>query len=79
MHWFTKRLTFIIYGSQKVFSGFGEPMHMMQGLGLPAFLGILLALFEFIGGILIILGILTNYIALDIDFFIALFILYQVN
>ena len=57
-------LTFIIHGSQKIFSGFGEPMHMMQGLGLPAFLGILLALFEFIGGILIILGILTNYIAL---------------
>ncbi|MCG7339497.1 DoxX family protein [Staphylococcus sp. ACRSN] len=57
-------LTFIIHGSQKVFSGFGEPMHMMQSLGMPAFLGILLALFEFIGGILMILGILTNYIAL---------------
>ena len=39
-------------------------MPMILGLGLPAFLGILLALFELIGGILIILGILTNYIAL---------------
>ncbi|RIP35852.1 DoxX family protein [Staphylococcus gallinarum] len=57
-------LTFLIHGSQKVFSGFGEPMQMMEGLGLPAFLGTCLALFEFLGGILIILGILTNYIAL---------------
>lgn len=57
-------LTFIIHGSQKIFSGFNAPMHMMENLGFPAFLGILLALFEFIGGVLMVLGILANYIAL---------------
>ncbi|RIN35630.1 DoxX family protein [Staphylococcus succinus] len=57
-------LTFLIHGSQKVFSGFEAPIQMMQGLGLPAFLGVVLGLFEFVGGILMILGILSNYIAL---------------
>ncbi|MEB8101013.1 DoxX family protein [Staphylococcus xylosus] len=57
-------LTFVIHGSQKVFGGFVEPIQMMQGLGLPAFIGVLLGLFEFIGGILMILGILSNYIAI---------------
>ncbi len=57
-------LTFLIHGSQKVFGGFEAPIQMMQGLGLPAFLGVVLGLFEFVGGILMILGILSNYIAL---------------
>lgn len=56
-------VTFTIHGSQKVFSGFKEPMEMMAGLGFPAFLGILLGLFEFIGGIFIIIGLLSNYVA----------------
>ncbi|KRG09857.1 MULTISPECIES: DoxX family protein [Staphylococcus] len=56
-------LTFVVHGSQKVFGGFVELMQMMQGLGLPTFFGVLLGLFEFIGGILMILGVLSNYIA----------------
>lgn len=56
-------LTFIIHGAQKIWGGFEEPMQMMQSLGLPAFLGILLGIFEFIGGILIFVGIFTNFIA----------------
>ncbi|PNZ08879.1 DoxX family protein [Staphylococcus simiae] len=59
-------ITFIAYGSQMVFSGFGEPMAMMTKLGFPAFFGILLGLFEFIGGILLVLGVLTNYVSVGI-------------
>ena len=36
---------------------------MMSGLGFPAFLGIILGLFEFIGGILMIIGLFSNYVA----------------
>ncbi|MFB2003765.1 DoxX family protein [Staphylococcus warneri] len=56
-------ITFTIHGSQKVFSGFKEPMEMMSGLGFPAFLGIILGVFEFIGGILMIIGLFSNYVA----------------
>lgn len=56
-------ITFIIHGSQKVFSGFQQPIEMMSNLGFPAFFGILLGLFEFIGGILMVIGLFSNYIA----------------
>lgn len=56
-------ITFTVHGSQKVFSGFKEPMSMMAGLGLPAFLGVLLGLFELIGGIFMIIGLFSNYVA----------------
>lgn len=54
-------ITFTIHGSQKVFSGFKEPMEMMSGLGFPAFLGIILGLFSnyvAAGFIVIMLGAL---------------------
>ncbi|MEB7753323.1 DoxX family protein [Staphylococcus pseudoxylosus] len=57
-------LTFVIHGSQKVLGGFIEPVQMMEGLGLPAFFGVVLSLFELIGGILMILGVVSNYIAI---------------
>lgn len=56
-------ITFTIHGSQKVFGGFKEPMAMMSDLGFPAFLGIILGFFEFIGGILMIIGLFANYVA----------------
>ena len=56
-------ITFTIHGAQKVFGGFKEPMAMRSGLGCPAFLGVILGLFEFIGGILMIIGLFANYIA----------------
>lgn len=56
-------IVFIVHGGQKVLGGFSEPMAMMDGLGFPAFFGIVLGLFELIGGILLFFGILTNYIA----------------
>ncbi|MEX5938123.1 DoxX family protein [Mammaliicoccus sciuri] len=56
-------ITFIIHGSQKVFSGFGDPMSMMESLGVPAFIGIILALFELIGGLLIVCGMFINFIS----------------
>ena len=36
---------------------------MMSDLGFPAFFGVILGLFEFIGGILMIIGLFANYIA----------------
>ncbi|MCC4220367.1 DoxX family protein [Staphylococcus saprophyticus] len=56
-------IVFMVHGGQKVLGGFSEPMAMMEGLGFPAFFGIVLGLFELIGGILLFFGILTNYIA----------------
>ncbi|MEX6265476.1 DoxX family protein [Staphylococcus saprophyticus] len=43
-------ITFTIHGAQKVFGGFKEPMAMISDLGFPAFFGVILGLFEFIGG-----------------------------
>lgn len=59
-------VVFIAHGGQKVLGGFTEPMAMMEGLGFPAFFGILLGLFEFLGGILLLFGIFTNYIAIGL-------------
>ena len=56
-------ITFTIHGAQKVFGGFKEPMAMISDLGFPAFFGVILGLFEFIGGILMIIGLFANYIA----------------
>ena len=36
---------------------------MISDLGFPAFFGVILGLFEFIGGILMIIGLFANYIA----------------
>ena len=46
----------------KSFGGFKEPMAMISDLGFPAFFGVILGLFEFIGGILMIIGLFANYI-----------------
>ena len=35
---------------------------MISDLGFPAFFGVILGLFEFIGGILMIIGLFANYI-----------------
>lgn len=57
-------ITFTIHGAQKAIGGFHEPMTMMSNMGFPAFVGILLGLFELVGGIMMIVGLLTNYIAI---------------
>ncbi|MCD8898504.1 DoxX family protein [Mammaliicoccus sciuri] len=57
-------VVFCIHGTQKILGGFEDPVNMMVMLNLPAFLGILLSIFEFLGGILIIFGIIINYISL---------------
>lgn len=57
-------ITFCIHGTQKILGGFEDPVNMMLMLNLPSILGVALSIFEFIGGILIIFGILTNYISI---------------
>lgn len=59
-------IIFTAHGIQKVASGFSMPIELVTGLGFPAFIGIILALGELLGGIALIVGFLTNYAALCI-------------
>jgi len=58
--------TFIYHGAQKVFGVWGGPGlenfvgHVTGSLGLPAFLGVLAAWFEFGGGVLVFLGVFAE-------------------
>jgi putative oxidoreductase len=58
--------TFIYHGAQKVFGVWGGPGlenfvgHVTGSLGLPAFLGVLAAWFEFGGGLLVFLGVFAE-------------------
>lgn len=58
--------TFIYHGAQKVFGIWGGPGlenfvgHVTGSLGLPAFLGVLAAWFEFGGGVLVLLGVFAE-------------------
>ena len=67
-NWFIINKTYVryyIYNTwcSKVLVALKEPMAMMSDLGFPAFFGVILGLFEFIGGILMIIGLFANYIA----------------
>lgn len=62
--------TFLLHGSQKVLGLFGGPglagfaSFVNQNLGLPLFLGYLAAFCEFLGGWLVLLGVITEIGAL---------------
>ncbi len=62
--------TFILHGSQKVLGLFGGPglagfaSFVSQNMGLPLFLGYLAAFCEFLGGWLVLLGVITELGAL---------------
>jgi len=51
------------HGYGKVFGGFSHVQGMMGHIGFPAFMAYPLAATEFFGGILIIAGLLTRFIA----------------
>ncbi|MCE5039446.1 MULTISPECIES: DoxX family protein [Staphylococcus] len=59
-------IIFTAHGAQKVLSGFKMPIDMVTDIGFPAFLGIILALGELLGGIALIIGFLSNYAALGL-------------
>ncbi len=64
----------IAHGYQKVHGGLHQHMAMVGSLGLPGWLGVFSAGTEFIGGILLILGLLTRFvgIAFTIEMIVAI-------
>ena len=54
----------IAHGYSKVFGGFSHVHDMVQHIGFPSWTAYLLAATEFFGGILIIAGLFTRFVAL---------------
>jgi putative oxidoreductase len=61
---------FVAHGGQKFFQGFDHVAEFLGGLGIPQPTGaaILLTAVEFFGGLAMILGILTRYVAIMLAF-----------
>lgn len=64
----------IAHGSQKVFGGLHNFVHMVNSFGLPAWLGYVAAFVELIGGLLVLVGFFTRCasIAICIDLIVAI-------
>lgn len=56
----------IAHGYPKVFGGLHRTVQMVHGLGMPGWLGYVVAFAEFGGGILLLIGLLTRLAALAI-------------
>ena len=56
----------IAHGAQKIFGGMPHFMGMLQNMGIPPIMAYLVVTAEFIGGILLIVGLLTRLAALFI-------------
>jgi putative oxidoreductase len=56
----------IAHGSHKVFGGMGVHVKMVTGIGMPAFMAYVSAYAEFIGGMLLVAGLLTRIAAIAI-------------
>jgi len=65
----------IAHGIPKVFGGLGAHTHFVGTIGLPPWMGYLSAGAEFIGGILLVLGLLTRLVglAVTIEMLVAIF------
>jgi putative oxidoreductase len=63
------------HGTGKVFGGLEQHKHFVASLGVPAWAGYLSAGTEFVGGILLILGLLTRLagVAVTIEMLVAIF------
>lgn len=64
-------MVFVMHGSQKVFGWFGGPglagtVQFMSQMGVPEYLAIAAALTEFVGGALLIVGLLTRLSSLGL-------------
>lgn len=74
---------FVAHGGQKFFMGFHEVAEFLGSLGIPHPTGaaILLTAVEFFGGLAMILGILTRYvaIALAFDMAVAIVMFHRMN
>lgn len=65
----------LAHGKAKIFGGMAQHTHMVASLGIPAWMGYLSATTEFVGGILLIVGLLTRLvgIAVTIEMLVAIF------
>jgi putative oxidoreductase len=65
----------VMHGKGKVFGGMGAHEHMVASIGLPAWMAYLSAGTEFVGGILLIAGLLTRVVglAVTIEMLVAIF------
>ena len=52
------------HGYPKVFGGLTNTVHFIGSLGLPGWLGVVLAFAEFFGGLAILIGLFTRFAAL---------------
>lgn len=53
----------LVHGSHKVFGGLHHTAQMMGHFGIPSWLGYVVAFVEFVGGILLLAGLLTRLAA----------------
>ena len=58
----------LAHGYPKVFGGLHQHMAMVGNLGLPSWLGLFSTGTEFIGGILLIVGLFTRYVGMAFTF-----------
>ena len=76
-------VTFLMHGGQKLFMGFHNVAGFLGSLGIPqpTLAAIVLTLVEFVGGIALILGLLTRYAAalLSIDMLVAIITVHAKN
>ena len=65
----------LAHGYPKVFGGLHQHMAMVGNLGLPSWLGLFSTGTEFIGGILLIVGLFTRYVgmAFTIEMLVAIY------
>ena len=65
----------VAHGKAKIFGGMAAHKHLLAGIGLPAWMGYLSAGTEFLGGILLILGLFTRIvgIAVAVEMLVAVF------
>ena len=64
----------VAHGYHKVFGGLHHHAQMVAGLGLPAWLGYVSSFTEFLGGLLILVGLFTRFaaFAICIDLIVAI-------
>ncbi len=74
---------FIVHGAQKLFGGITGTTEFFAGIGIPlaGFFAVIVALVEFLGGIALVLGVLTRYasLLLAIDMLVALLVVHLKN
>ncbi len=71
----------VAHGYRKVFGGFSHVEGMVKGLGFPAWMAYPLATTEFVGGMLLIAGLLTRFVsfAMLIDMAVAIWKIHWKN